>query len=105
MDTVALDFAPIVQKIVEDYADGIWFKASAYAVCDNARHIYAAIVVPDYPRKFQAGLVVMARIIDDKVIIDHDTTDQPLYQELMRNGIPREKIVLAYAGEHAPVSS
>ncbi len=104
MDNVRLDLAAIVQHVVEDYADGIWFKASAYAVCDTARQIYAAIVVPDYPRKFQAGLVVMARVVGDTVIVDHDTTDQPFYQELMRNGIPREKIVLLYAGEQAPVA-
>ena len=103
MDRVALDLASIVQKVVEDYADGIWFKASAYAVCDPVRQIYAAIVVPDYPRKFKAGLVVMARVVGDTVIVEHDTTDQPFFQELLRQGIPREKIVLTYAGEQVPV--
>ena len=107
MDNVKLHLASIVQGVVEDYADGVWFKADAYAVCDNVRQIYVAVVVPhqDYPLTLKAGVVVMARLVDDTVIVDHDTTDQPFYQELMRNGIPREKIVLTYAGEQAPVSS
>jgi hypothetical protein len=105
MDNVRLDLASIVQNVVEDYADGEWFKADAYAVCDNVRQIYVAVVVPrqDYPLKLKAGVVVMARVVGDVVIVEHDTTDQPFYQELMRQGIPREKIVLTYAGEQAPV--
>jgi hypothetical protein len=34
-----------------------------------------------------------------KVIIDEDTTDRPLVEELIRWDIPREQIILAYAGE------
>jgi hypothetical protein len=40
--------------------------------------------------------------VDDTVIIEHDTTDRPLWKELVRAGIPREQIILAYAGEEAP---
>ncbi len=107
MDNIRLDLTAIVQSAVEDYADGEWFKADAYAVCDNTRQIYVAVVVPhqDYPLKLKASLVVMARVVGDTVVVDHDTTDKPFYQELVRQGVPREKIVLLYAGEQAPVSS
>jgi hypothetical protein len=45
----------------------------------------------------------MARVVGDKIFIDEDTTDKPLYEALMANaGIPREQIVLAYAGETPP---
>jgi hypothetical protein len=33
----------------------------------------------------------------DKVIIDEDVTDRPLWEELVRAGVPREKIICAYA--------
>lgn len=44
----------------------------------------------------------MARIVGDSVIIEHDVTDRPLLHELMRAGIPREQIILTYAGEPLP---
>ena len=47
-------------------------------------------------------VVVAARIINDKVIIDEDITDRPLWRELVRAGIPREQIILTYAGEKLP---
>jgi len=99
MDRVDLDLATIVQHEIEDYADGDWWKASAYAVCDTTRHVYAVLVVPDHPRKFQAGIVVMARVVNDHVVIDHDTTDRPFVDALVEAGIPREKIICLYAGE------
>jgi XisI protein len=107
MDRIKLDLATIVQREIEDYADGNWWQANGYAVCDPVRHIYTAIVVPDYeyPRKQKVGIVVMARVVANMVIIDEDTTDRPLYKELMRAGIPREQIILAYTGETLPQTS
>lgn len=37
-----------------------------------------------------------------EVVIDKDTTDCSLFEALMRVNIPREQIVLAYAGETLP---
>jgi hypothetical protein len=45
---------------------------------------------------------VMARIEGDKIIIEEDTTDQPLYERLERAGILREQMILTYAGEELP---
>jgi hypothetical protein len=36
------------------------------------------------------------------VITEEDLTDRPLVDALVRAGVPRDKIVLAYAGE--PIS-
>ncbi len=41
----------------------------------------------------------MVRVVDDFVVIEHDIHDRPLWQALVRAGVPREKIVLAYVGE------
>jgi hypothetical protein len=86
---------------VEDYA-GPTLLGKSYAISDLARQIFTVLVVPDYPPKFESGIVVLARVVDDKVIIDEDTTDRPLWKELVRAGIPREQIILAYAGEQVP---
>lgn len=44
----------------------------------------------------------MARVTDGYILIERDDTDRPLYKELMRRGIPREQIILRYAGEKMP---
>lgn len=92
----------IVQYEVEDYAKGTTFGGETYPISDSDRQTYAVIIVPDVPRKYKAGVVVAARIVNDKVIIDEDITDRPLWEELVRAGIPREQIILAYAGEKLP---
>jgi hypothetical protein len=46
--------------------------------------------------------MIMARVIDDSVVVESDKTDRPLYEELLRAGISREHIVLAYEGESLP---
>ena len=44
----------------------------------------------------------MARMYGEQIIIEDDNTDRPLYQSLLQRGIPRNQIVLAYAGEPIP---
>ena len=101
MDRV-IDLEAIVQREVEDYASGGSWKTTFYPVSDTVRQHYTVLAIPDYPRKSRAGIVVAARIVGVKVIIDEDNTDRPLVEELMRAGIPREQIILAYAGETLP---
>jgi hypothetical protein len=103
MDRV-IDLAAIVQREVEGYERPA-LKATTYAISDEERQRYAAVIVPDYPRKFDAGIMVMARVADDMVIVEHDSTDRPLWKELMRAGIPRDRIILTYAGEQMPQTS
>lgn len=98
--------AEIVRHEVADYAKGHWWKSTAHYLEDAKQKKYSVIVVPDYetPRLKKAGVVVMARIVDNYVIIDEDITDRPLFEELVRAGIPREQIILTYAGESLPKS-
>jgi hypothetical protein len=91
-----------VQREVEDYAAGGDWKARTYAVSDPERQIYTVITIPDYPRPFSMQVVVMARVIDGYVVIEGDITDRPLINELLRVGIPRDRIIRTYAGEEPP---
>lgn len=91
----------IVQREVAEYS-GPSLKATTYAIFDHEQRIYAVVSVPDQPRKFHTGVIVMARVADDRVLIDEDITDRPLVDALVQAGIAREKIVLVYAGEDVP---
>lgn len=88
----------IVQREIEDYA-GPLYAGTTHAISDPLHQIYAVNVIPDNGGTF---IAVQARVVGEYVVIDVDNTDRPLYKELLRVGIPRERIVLGYAGETLP---
>ena len=97
-----MELTQIVQREVQDYA-GSMLKGKSYTVVNTEEHVFAVVDVPDhFPRKFPVSIAVMARIVGDLVIIDEDTTDRPLVNELTRAGIPREQIICTYIGESLP---
>ncbi len=74
-----------------------------YSLFDDEQEHYAIVALPNLPRPFPSRVVVMARIEGDTIVIEEDITDKPLVNALLTNGaIPREQIVLAYAGETIP---
>lgn len=99
MDTLV----DIVREEVLEYAsDGVGINIRLFPIFDEVRKIYAVNAV-DYPRyDILAGVVVLARVVGDIVVIENDGTDKPLFDALLGRGIPREKIVLAYANEPVP---
>lgn len=103
MDRLATDLEAIVEEVVRSYATAA-YKAKTYYAQNLEDGLHTVIFVPDanYPVEMETEVVVTARIVGQHVVIEQDTTDKPLYQELLRRGIPRENIVLAYAGETLP---
>lgn len=90
-----------VRREVDKYA-GRALNGNMYSVLDDEHRTYTVLAV-QLPRGSQVvRAVVMARIEGDKVIIEEDRTNKPLVEALEQAGIPREKIVLAYAGEAVP---
>ena len=90
----------IVKTEVRKYAgSGRGANIRLFPLLDDENQTYAVNAV-DYPtRKEIAGVVVMARVANDTVIIEEDMTDKKLVDALLQRGVPREQIVLAYAGE------
>jgi hypothetical protein len=103
MDRV-VDLSEVVQREVTDYLRGGDFKAQSFYLETPEGNTYAIITVPDSDHPFvnKPVLVMMVRVVNGLVFIDADMTDRPLYKELLRCGIPREQIILAYAGETSP---
>jgi hypothetical protein len=98
-----LNLVAIVKHQVDLYV-GEAHEAQIYGLSDDNRQIYAAILVPEKTKERPAWAVVMAQVIEDYVVILEETAiDKPLVEALIKNGgIPREKIILAYAGEKLP---
>lgn len=99
------DLTAIVAHQVADYADADDWQARSFFIADLERQIFAVIGIPDLPRPFPARVDVMARLVGDKVLIEEDTTDRPLYEALVRAGIPRENIICIYRGETLPTEA
>lgn len=94
--------ARIVQREVADYACPS-ANPTAYYVESAAERVYAVLVVPhQHPQK--TTVMIMARLSDDKVIIETDKTDHSLYEALTQVGIPPQQIVLAYSGAIEPLA-
>lgn len=100
MDKLRNNVETILYEEVRGYLTPAYKGQLYFSVSENET-LYSIIFVPDdnYPVKVDTDIVVAARIQDDRVLIEKDTTDKPLYKELLRRGIPRENIILKYAGE------
>ena|SRR5260221_13498567 len=73
-------------------------NATAYYVENPADHTFAVLSVPTKdPQK--ASVVIMARVVDNLVLVVSDKTNKPLYKALLQAGIPRNEILLVYEGE------
>ncbi|MBX3080898.1 MAG: XisI protein [Anaerolineae bacterium] len=53
-------------------------------------------------RTTTASLIV--HLDNEHIFIDHDINNKPLVDALVQAGIPRQSIILAYAGEPVPES-
>lgn len=94
--------AQLVKREVALYAANS-FDSKMYSILDDEQQRYVVVNAP-YNRQPILEIVMMARVVGDKVIIDYDDVfDKKLYKALMVNAkIPRDKIILAYDGEKVP---
>lgn len=99
MDTLKRTLREEVRKYA---AGGRGINVLLFAILDDEQGIYAVNAV-NYPeREDVADVVVLARLVGNKVIVEEDMTDKKLVDALLQRGIPRDQIVLAYEGEPIP---
>ena len=93
----------IVRQEVQKYAaGGRGANILLFAILDDEQGIYAVNAV-DYPNRTDvAGVVVLARVVKNLVVIEEDMTDKKLFKALQQAGIMRDQIILAYDGEPIP---
>ncbi len=75
-----------------------------YALLDDDHQRYGIIVVEnDRELDMSVWVFMMARVVDEWIIIEEDTSlNKHLFETLMARGIPRDQIILAYRGETLP---
>lgn len=75
--------------------------ATFMPIMDDTALVYAVVVIERKPELRPSWVLVMARVSEDVIIIEEDTTlEKHLVDALMSNGhIPRHQIILAYMNE------
>lgn len=71
----------------------------SYLTVDDQQQVFAVVDFGWYKdeRIADAGLIV--RLEGDYIVIERDVNDKVLVDALVQAGIPRQQIILAYAGE------
>jgi hypothetical protein len=75
--------------------------ASKFYYTENPQEQVFCITAPHTSAEMYATLIIMARIIEDQIVIDIDKTNKPLSDALQQAGVSAEQIVLVWAGQLA----
>ena len=92
-----------VHQVVAGYA-GTGLNGISYLTQSDDGSV---LTVTDFARirgQHISGVSLVVRIVDDTIIVERDQNDKIVKDALIQAGIPREKIILAYAGEPIPES-
>jgi hypothetical protein len=78
-------------------------NSHSYLTHSDDNMILSVVTVP----KGKSGSFVslLVRVFGGTVIIERDQNDKPLVDALVQAGVPRSRIILAYAGEPVPESA
>jgi hypothetical protein len=94
-------YIEILEAELEKYAKPGW-NGISFLTKNEDKQAYAIIAVSIQRGERFTALNLMVRLVDDLIVIDTDQNDKPLVDALVQAGIPREQIVLLYAGESLP---
>lgn len=95
------NLSAIVREAVAGYAKN-GLNSVAYLTQNADGTVYIVADTYTWQGKRSAGTSIFVRIVGEHIIIEIDMNDKPLVDALVQAGIPRQQIILAYAGEPIP---
>ena len=101
MDSITKNYHNIVEKILKEYADFINNddQVDVELVFDREHNRYL-LVEAGWQNGYRIyGTLLHIDIINNKLWIQHDGTEEGIADELVAEGIPKEHIVLAFKSE------
>jgi hypothetical protein len=93
-----------VRQVVAGYAGKV-INGYSYLTQNEDASVFTVVVVTEVKGKHNSGVSLIVRVVSDYVIVERDQTDKIVLNALLQAGIPREKIILAYAGEPVPATT
>lgn len=79
-----------------DYVSGSPSAVETWLVADDQQNTYTVLDVGWEGKRRVCGMPILIRLVDDKVWVEADNTDYNFVEQLLRAGIPKEAIVLAF---------
>lgn len=98
MDSLIQALRAATQKVLEDYLEflGNDPDVTRELVLDPERDRYLLIETGWQNKRRIYGVLIHIDIVDQKLWIQHDGTEQGIANELVALGIPKDRIVLSY---------
>ncbi|PHJ63079.1 fatty-acid synthase [Nostoc linckia z18] len=98
MDSLKIDYSHIVEKVLKEYADflGSDEEVKLELVFDKESDRYLLVEAGWQDGYRIYGTLLHIDIIDNKLWIQHDGTEEGVAVDLVAAGIPKEQIVLAF---------
>lgn len=96
MDTITLK--QILLEELDGYT-GEGLNDYAYLTTNEVEQIYTIVDIARVRGKRLVGTVLVARLVNDQIVIELDQHDKTLVDALKARGVPESQIVLAYRGD------
>lgn len=93
-----MDTGTLKQILIEEmqkYA-GEGINAYSYLTANEAENLYTIVDIANVRGKRIIGTVLVARLHDEKIIIELDHNNKPLVDALTARGVPKDQLILAY---------
>lgn len=88
----------ILKRTLEGYT-GKALNGYSYLTSSGDEHLFTVVTVGYLPKKRIVNIGLIVQVVGDHIIIERDINNKPLVDALVQAGVPREQIILAYAGE------
>jgi len=95
MDRAVID---TLKRALEGYT-GKGLNGYSCLTSSSDERVFAVVFVGYLPDKRLVDTDLIVRVVDNHIIIERDINDKPLVDALVQAGVPRQQIILAYAGE------
>jgi hypothetical protein len=90
-----------VRQVVAGYA-GRGLNGISYLTQSDDGSVITLTDFARVRRQHISGVSLVVRVIGDLIIVERDQNDKIVKDALIQAGVPREKIILAYANEAIP---
>ena len=99
-----MDTGTLKQILIEEmqkYA-GEGLNAYSYLTENEIENLYTVIDIANVRGKHIIGTVLVARLSDEKIIIELDHNNKLLADALIARGVPEDQLILAYLDTTMP---
>jgi len=91
----------VVREVIAGYAGNV-LNGFSYLAQSEDGSVLTVVVASRIKGKHTSGVSLIVRIVGDRVIVERDQNDKIVLDACLKQRIPRQQIILAYAGKPVP---